>query len=84
MKFPENFASMINQSSPKKLLEVMMLKGDTNEIDKNLRSWTVVSASSTRIDISLDFEKPILVSTGNLPDMLIIQVFLSAYTDNNG
>ena len=61
-----------------------MLNGDTKEIDKNLRSWTVVSASSTRIDISLDFEKPILVSTGNLPDMLIIQVFLSAYTDNNG
>ena len=84
MKFPENFASIINERSSDKLLEIMALNGDSEEIDKNLRSWTVTSASSSRIDISLDFEKPILVSTGDFPDILIIQIFMSSYTDHNG
>ena len=61
-----------------------MLNGDTEEIDKNLRSWTVISASSTKIEIRLDFENPTNVSTGYSPDILIIQVLMSAYTDHNG
>ena len=72
MMFPENLASMINEKSSDKLLEVIMLNGDSEEIDKNLRSWSVTSTSSTNIDISLEFEKPILVSTGSNPDMLVI------------
>ena len=72
MMFPENLASMINEKSSDKLLEVMVLNGDSEEIDKNLRSWSVTSTSSTNIDISLEFEKPILVSTGSSPDMLVI------------
>ena len=83
MKFPEDLASLINENTSDKLLEILMLNGDTEEIDKNLRSWTVTSVSSTRIDISLTFEKPIIVSTGDFPDILLIQVFLSAYTDHN-
>ena len=83
MKFPENFASLINERSSDKLIEIFMLNGDTKEIDQNLRSWTVISTSSTKINISLDFEKPILVSAGTYPDLLIIQVFLSAYPDKN-
>ena len=65
MKFPENFASIINERSSDKLLEILALNGDSEEIDTNLRSWTVTSASSSTIDISLDFEKPILVSLIN-------------------
>ena len=84
MKFPEDLASLINENTSDKLLEILMLNGDAEEIDNNLRSWTVTYASSTRIDISLTFEKPITVSTGNSPDILFIQVFLSAYTDHNG
>ena len=84
MKFPEDLASLINENTSDKLLEILMLNGDTEEIDKNLRSWTVTYASSTRIDISLTFEKPITVSTGYSPDILFIQVFFSAYTDHNG
>ena len=41
MKFPINLASLINENSSKKLLEIMVLNGDTDEIDTNLRSWTV-------------------------------------------
>ena len=62
MYFPENFASQINESTSEKLLEVLMLNGDTQEIDKNLKSWAVTSVSSSNIEISLGFEKPLLVS----------------------
>ena len=41
MKFPEDLASLINENTSDKLLEILMLNGDTEEIDKNLRSWTV-------------------------------------------
>lgn len=39
-----------------------MINGETEQIDKNLRSWTVTQTSSTKIDIDLTFEKPIMVS----------------------
>ena len=54
-----------------------MLNGDTEEIDNNLRLWTVISADSSQIDIRLDFEKPVYVSSGFDPDLLFIQVFMS-------
>ena len=49
-----------------------MLNADTEELDKNLRSWTVTSAGPRKIDISLDFEKPVSVSAGLQYDELII------------
>ena len=61
-----------------------MINGETKEIDKRLKSWTVTQTSSTRIDISLTFENPILVSAGHSPDILLIQLFFDAYTDQNG
>ena len=61
-----------------------MLNGDTELIDKNLLSWTVVSVSSTKIFIDLTFEKPLSVSAGDFPDTILIQVSLSAFTDQNG
>ena len=49
-----------------------MLNGDTEEIDNNLKSWTVTSVSGTEIVISLIFDKPILVSSGDYPDIILI------------
>ena len=49
-----------------------MINGDTEDIDKNLRSWTVISTNPTNIDISLDFLKPVSVSTGFSPDILFV------------
>ena len=72
MKFPENLASLINENASQLLLEILLINGDTEEIDKNLRSWTVTSVSSTKIDIDLTFEKPIIISTGDFPDILLI------------
>ena len=84
MLFPENLASYINESTSEKLLEVLMLSGDTEEIDTNLKSWTVTSVSSSNIDVSLGFEKSIIVSAGTIPDVLLIQLFLDSYPDHNG
>ena len=84
MNFPENLASLINETDSKNMLEILMLNGDTLEIDENLISWSVISASSSKIDVNLVFEKPILVSSGDFSDILFIQVFLSNYTDYNG
>ena len=49
-----------------------MLNGDTKEIDKNLKSWTVTSVSGTEIVLSLIFDEPILVSSGDNPDIILI------------
>ena len=72
MNFPENLANLINESTSDKLLEVLMLSGETEEIDTNLKSWTVTSVSETEIIINLTFEKPILVSSGDNPDILMM------------
>ena len=56
MTFPENLASFINENTSNtrdlsdsydKLIEIIVLNGETNEIDKNLVSWTVISVSSS-------------------------------------
>ena len=62
----------------------MILNGDTEQIDQNFKSWTVISDDSSKINISLGFEKPVLVSSGYSPDLLFVQLFLSDYTDHNG
>ena len=41
MNFPENLKSLINEKTSDKLLEILLLNGDTEEIDNNLISWTV-------------------------------------------
>ena len=81
INFPENFVSLINENayddrklskSYGELIEILVINGDTEEIDKNLISWTVIKASSTKIDIGLAFKDPISVSAGYSPDLLFI------------
>ena len=73
MVLPQNLASLINDSaSNNKLLEIVMINGDTQEIDSNLLQWTVTKSSSTKIYISLTFEKPLFVSQGDEADILLI------------
>lgn len=33
MNFPDNLASLINDSASEKLLEILLINGDTEEID---------------------------------------------------
>ena len=61
-----------------------MINGDTEEIDQNLISWSVISASSTNIDIRTEYENPLYVSSGYSADYLILQITLSEYTDYRG
>ena len=61
-----------------------MTNGESQEIDQNLRSWTVVSVTFTQIKIRLDFENPILVSNGESPDVLFVQLLLGSYMDEKG
>ena len=73
MQFPDNLASLINDSaSNNKLLEIVMINGDTQEIDTNLQQWTVTETSSTQIYISLTFENPLFVSQGDEADIILI------------
>ena len=85
MQFPDDIRGQINNSRRRSLagsiesthLEVVMIDGDREEINKNLISWTVTSANSNQMIINLDFEKPVLVSSGFTPDLIVLQVFLS-------
>ena len=74
MQFPDDIVDLINERDtyPEQLLESIMINGDTEEIDENLNSWSVISASTTNIDIRTEYEKPIFVLTGYEPDYLII------------
>ena len=39
-----------------------MLKGDTNTADDNLVGWKLASATSTMLEINLEFNQPMEVS----------------------
>ena len=86
MQFPDDIADLIigRKLYSEKLIEIIMINGDTEEIDENLVSWFVTSASATNIDIRTEYEKPLFVSTGYEPDFLILQINLSEYTDYRG
>ena len=51
-----------------------MIKGDTGIPDDNLISWKLVSATSTSLEIELEFRAPIEVSQGDVLDKLLIQI----------
>ena len=64
MQFPDDFVQLVKDSQEDaiKLIEIIMLNGETEEIDQNLKTWTIDSVSSSRIKISLEFENPTHVS----------------------
>ena len=41
------------------LLSMFMLSGETQEVDKNLSSWTILSVTENLITVKLEFEEPI-------------------------
>ena len=51
MNFPDNMfgfrRSLINEDISDKMLEVLMINGETEEIDDNLISWTVTKFSAS-------------------------------------
>ena len=47
-----------------KILDLIMIEGETNQPDDNLISWKLVSVSSTKLEIELEYRMPIEVSQG--------------------
>ena len=92
MVLPEDFTEIVHESknarvlqnSNKKVLSVMMISGDTEEIDDNLIDWKLVSVDSEKLEIDLEFREPILVSQGDSPDRILIQIEMEGYKDENG
>ena len=81
MNFPDNLLDLINKQKRElssddegqiNPIKIVMINGDTQEIDTNLLQWTVTETSSTKINISLTFEKPLFVSQGDEADILLI------------
>ena len=84
MIFPsEREFILLNEKSGNELIELVMLKGDEDVQDDNLKSWKIISVSPTLIEIDLEFENPVQVSQGDNNDRLITQVALSRYPDEN-
>ena len=54
------------------LIDIVMFKGEEEELDQNLGSWEIVSVSDTLIEIDLHFEEPLQVSQGDQYEQLIV------------
>ena len=53
------------------------------QINNNLKHWTIESVSGKRIDIQLQFEKPLEVSQEDAPDQLFFQIRMSMWQTKN-
>ena len=84
MQFPdkEEFIEL-NNSTNSHLIDIKMLKGDSDEQNENLQDWQIVSVSSELIEIDLNFANPLEVSQGEAKDRLIVQVSLGQFPDEN-
>ena len=74
MYLPNDFTEIVEASrnTTNKILDLMMIEGDTNNVDENLIGWKLVSATPSKLEIFLEFDEPIEVSQGSLPDKLLI------------
>lgn len=73
MRFPDQQTLInLNKSSNNKLIDLIVLKGDSDELDENLKSWEIISVSSQLIEIDLEFEEPLYVSQGYNRDRLVV------------
>ena len=73
MRFPDLQTLIdLNKSSNNKHIDLIVLKGDYDEPDENLKSWEIISVSSQLIEIDLVFEEPLYVSQGYKRDRLVV------------
>lgn len=49
-----------------------MINTDRGEIDDNFKGWRVTSLNSKSIEIALEFENPLLLNSGDQPELLVI------------
>ena len=80
IEFSDNIKELIMDSkgTDNPLINIIMLSGETEDIDKNLLGWTKLdrrirsSVISTEIVIDLEFESKLEVSQSDDPDNLFI------------
>jgi len=58
--------------------------GDDDLGEPIMDGWDLLGFGPNGIDFRLNFTKPIYISTGDEPDLLLIQLDLSDYKDVNG
>ena len=77
MNLPDDFTEIVKASlksansdtrmltdDSNKILDLIMIEGETNQPDDNLISWKLVSVSSSKLEIELEYRMPIEVSQG--------------------
>ena len=77
----KNKRFMAQEKTGSSLLILKMISFSTETIDENLFGWTVTDVSSRGITVRLNFTNPLQVSQGEKPDLILILVNFSNYTD---
>ena len=49
-----------------------------------MKGWELISISKDGIDFKFEFNKPLQVSTGEEPDLILVQLDMSEFKDENG
>ena len=78
-----NFQDSRMLSDQSKLIDLTVYDGDELVPYDNLESWNIVSIYQRFIEIDLIFKRPLYVSQGEYHDILLIQMALSEYQDQN-
>ena len=65
------------------MIDVEVYDGDELVPSQNLESWSIVTVEKRFIEIDLVFKKPLHVSQGYNHDVLLLQIALSNYPDQN-
>ena len=64
--------------------QVSLLSGVTGQISLDQLTWKVVSASTTKINLSLTYAGALTVSQGEVPDELVVLFKKGKFVDTDG
>ena len=74
--------SMAQEKSNNSLLTLKMINYQSETFDDNLVDWTVSEVNSRQITVQLNFTQPLMVSQGDKPDLILVLVNFSNFTDS--
>ena len=55
-----------------------------NQVNSNLKHWSIESVTGKSIAIQLNFERPLEVSQNNKSDQLFVHIRMSTWTTKDG
>ena len=75
-----------NESNPR--IEIYALRwvdlNETSGVGPLMSGWSLDTLNARDLGFRLNFTEPLQVSTGEQPDLLLVQLELSQYVDRNG